>query len=319
MKQIYIIVAAILISANVNATTIVAAKNNGQWSNSSDWNLKRVPKNGDSVVIPKGLNFNVDGNEKLDNIVLTIRGVLNFDNGKVRLDKASKVIVDFGGKISGGGNNDRLTIDNTLKYDGTDPDVIGYAVADINSGSGFLITSILPVEFISFSVNETKSGVLLNWSTSKEVSNKYFEIQRSVDGKNWVTAGKVAATVNPASINKYQYIDQSADNTTKYYRIMQVDENGRFVFTEVKSITGTESKVNTKMYKSGSQVIIDFGKVPAAQMSVRILSIDGQVVAQQNFSNAGTRINVPFSNVSTGIYVVHLVLADSISAQKIAL
>jgi len=319
MKQIYILVAAILISANVNATSIVATANNGKWSNSSDWNLKRIPKNGDSVIIPAALNFKMDGNEQLDKIVLIIRGVLNFTNGKLRMDNGSKVIVDFGGSITGGGNNDRLTINNTLKYNGTDPDVIGYAVADINSGNGFLITSILPVEFISFSASETRSGVLLNWSTSNEVSNKFFEIQKSADGRNWVTAGKVAATVNPASINKYQYIDQSSGNTTKYYRIMQVDENGRFVFTEVKSITGTDNKMSAKMYKSGSQVVIDFGKVPSAQMSVRVLSIDGQVVAQQNFSNAGTRINVPVSNISTGIYVVQLVQADSISAQKIAL
>src|SRR5689334_8388688 len=103
MKQLTLLILFLAAMAETNATTIIAQVNNGKWSTSSCWSKNRQPVDGDTVIVPAGIGIKVDGTENLDAVVIIVRGSLIFTNGKLRLDALSKVIVDFGGTITGGG------------------------------------------------------------------------------------------------------------------------------------------------------------------------------------------------------------------------
>lgn len=71
-------------------------------------------------------------------------------------------------------------------------------------------------------------AVSIKWSTSNEVNNDRFEIERSVDGKNRERAGEVQGNGNTTSKIDYSFDDHNADLPKKiYYRLEQFDFSGR--------------------------------------------------------------------------------------------
>ncbi|MCE6987767.1 T9SS type A sorting domain-containing protein [Dyadobacter sp. CY323] len=95
--------------------------------------------------------------------------------------------------------------------------------------------SALPVKLISFKAHLTSAGnAQLNWKTVQEVSNKGFEIQKSVDGKffdaiGWVDGG------NQETEKDYQFTDSEL-TTTSYYRLKQVDFDEKFTLSRIVSV-----------------------------------------------------------------------------------
>jgi hypothetical protein len=158
MKQIYTSILALLFSITTFATTITAV-NNSVWDVNSTWDLNRIPQSGDSIVIPQNVTISLAGVSQLDNVIIIVRGTLNLTNGKLRLNDASRMIIDITGLLTGVNSNDQLTIGSTAKFSGSGGSQTGYSFSDNTTGtypSGFVITTpgTLPVTFQSFYVTQ---------------------------------------------------------------------------------------------------------------------------------------------------------------------
>jgi hypothetical protein len=109
----------------------------------------------------------------------------------------------------------------------------------------------LPVDFSLFEVAKTQNGAILNWQTAMEENNSHFEVQRSFDATNWALIGNVQGQGTTLETTDYQFIDQlktvnskltSRDirGETVYYRLKQVDYDGAFEYSEIKTLSLTE-------------------------------------------------------------------------------
>ncbi|RYY23101.1 MAG: hypothetical protein EOO04_14770 [Chitinophagaceae bacterium] len=317
MKQFAAIIILLSVVFDLKATTITAQVNNAKWSLASSWNPNRTPANGDTIVIPAGLNIKVDGNENLSNVVVVVRGTLTFTNGKLRLDALSKVIVYFGGTITGGGNNDQISIDGVFKYRGTDPDVLGYAVADTSTGSGFGVFSILPFSFVSFTALSTATGVQLNWSYNYSPETRSFTIQRSVDGRNWNSISEVFAKNNGSELQHYQTLISASDFDIVYYRVVQKDNNGKLLYSEVKAVAGKTSEgsiaaedADIKAYVNGGAVLVRMAGKTTGSVTVRLLNTNGQIIRQQQFDQPDYQVSMPVMKSVQGIHIVQVIQSN---------
>ncbi|MFA9212244.1 MAG: LamG-like jellyroll fold domain-containing protein [Candidatus Methylacidiphilales bacterium] len=111
----------------------------------------------------------------------------------------------------------------------------------------FVVSSInnpLPVKLIAFNGTPKNADALLFWSTASETNNKGFEVERSLDGKTFTTIDFVKGAINSNITQKYSYTDREvfATNKTVYYRLRQIDLDGKFEYT--KTITINSEKVN---------------------------------------------------------------------------
>jgi hypothetical protein len=83
-----------------------------------------------------------------------------------------------------------------------------------------------------------EGNVLLQWQTANEVNVSHYNIQRSVNGKDFTTIGKIKA--NNRSSNEYSFTDklktEALDGKTVYYRIVGVDFDGQKQYSQVKSV-----------------------------------------------------------------------------------
>jgi hypothetical protein len=313
MKQIYSLITILFISiaAAQAKTPITFSSSWGDWSAASNWDLNRIPQNGDSIIIPAGKGVVFDKNDTLANVYIKVIGGLTIQK-RMRLSASSVIELTGTGKLNAWNaqrNVEVISINGVNKYDENAPMwVYGPAFATSASGvapNGFNL-SVLPVLFNGFFVARSNNNVILNWSTAQESNNSNFEIQRSLDGTNWSTIAIMMGAGNSTTVQQYNFTDKNMTATIAYYRIKQVDTDGHYEYSTVKSIRVNEAAPATRIYANSNTVNIEFNKEVKNPITVRIMNLNGQVVGQRDFQQASYRIAMNMNNPVSGMYLVQL-------------
>lgn len=102
----------------------------------------------------------------------------------------------------------------------------------------FALLNILPVELSSFNISPISGGIQLDWVTSSELNNYGFEIQRGVEGSDFVTISFVKGNGTTSNISKYSFVDNISFETSTNisYRLKQVDFDGRYQYSNVLNV-----------------------------------------------------------------------------------
>lgn len=116
-----------------------------------------------------------------------------------------------------------------------------YSVATINVSE-----APLAVEFTSISAFKTKEGVQVLWEVAQEVDVDYYQVESSDDGINFESIGWVGPKKAGQS-NQYAYLDKSMrlGGQTIYYRVKEVDLDGKFEYSRLVSIVMDQNTVMT--------------------------------------------------------------------------
>jgi len=315
MKPLFTLLIALTAAATALAGSVITAVNNGNWATAASWDLNRKPQSGDTIIIPANRTVAYTTNENLNGVIIKIWGTLNMSGGgKLNLDNAGIIKVYSGATITGTGNSDQIKIGNTQVFKGADPAVVGPMYADNTTGGGFAPMSILPVTFVNFYVSIENEKVKISWSTATETNNKQFEIERSIDGINWSAIAVVAAVGNSNSVNNYSYTDKKINATLTYYRIKQVDLDGRATYTSVKSVSGGKTNSTDITVSRGNNISIAFNNVQS-NVVVKIWTANGQAMHQQSF-NQSAYISFRLNNAIPGVYVVQVIDSNNKSESK---
>jgi hypothetical protein len=145
----------------------------------------------------------------------------------------------------------------------------------------------LPVKLISFEAKRLQEKVQLNWSTASEVNNARFDIERSLDGKEFKTIQSVYGAGNSNSIKNYLVIDNQPAKAINYYRLKQIDFNGEYSYSgivaiqmkgnnfEVSKLTATEQHVRFSVYsETDEQLIAEMYDLSGKQVIKETLSVE---------------------------------------------
>ena len=220
MKTILLIL--FLISTHISSAVCTLIVDNGDWSNSSSWSCGYVPATaGDTMVIPTSMTVAIDLNSPTYvNMRIEVYGTMLFSNGrKINLDSDGVVQIYAGGILTGGNSGSRLNIGANTWWSGTDPPLMG-PVTVSNGG-------VLPIELIDFNVIMNEDRVEITWTTASEINNDYFIVEKSKDGVDWVEVIKVSGAGHSVSIIDYFEIDNDPLIGLSYYRLTQVDFDGK--------------------------------------------------------------------------------------------
>jgi hypothetical protein len=91
---------------------------------------------------------------------------------------------------------------------------------------------VLPIELTAFNAKCDGDKVTIFWTTASESNNNYFEIERSSDGINFVSIGKIfSQNSNSSAPLNYSTVDNNPLNGKSYYRLKQVDKNGKHSYS----------------------------------------------------------------------------------------
>ena len=101
--------------------------------------------------------------------------------------------------------------------------------------------NIVPVELISFTSEVSENNVKLLWSTSTEVNNMGFEIQKLQDlptgQAGWVSISFVPGFGTTTEVHHYSFVDESLQSGKYEYRLKQIDLDGSFKYSNIIEVT----------------------------------------------------------------------------------
>ena len=314
MKKLCTFVLAIFAIKLALANPVInSMSSNGTWKTSSTWSLNRLPMDGDTVIIPAGSIVVIDDVQNLSTSFLYIEvyGTLKFSNGKLWLSSSSTVRLYSDGSItSSGSSSETLKIGGVTKYTGTDNTLTGPLFASASTGtspSGFSSGSdmALPVKFIGFNVARQNNDVLVQWTTAEEMNSRNFEVQRSENGIDWTTVSSIAAAGNSSATHSYSYTDKNIISKLVYYRIRQVDMDGKFSLTPVRIIKNDVAVAEVKITAASSNSIyVHFSAQVKGNVVIRLTTSNGQVISQETVDSPVGQVIVPVQNSNKGIYIV---------------
>jgi hypothetical protein len=95
--------------------------------------------------------------------------------------------------------------------------------------------NLLPIELLSFTCYNDGLNISLNWTTSSEINNDYFTVERSKDGLLFEDILKMEGAGNSTSIRNYSITDFNPYFNTSYYRLKQTDFDGKNSFSNIIS------------------------------------------------------------------------------------
>ena len=107
---------------------------------------------------------------------------------------------------------------------------------DVSLYSGIYNGQLLSKEFIDFSIEREKRGILLSWQTEVEHSSHGFEVERSKDGENFKTVGWTPSYEKRTDPHKYIYVDKTPAKAISYYRLRKVKFDGNYEYSSVVRI-----------------------------------------------------------------------------------
>lgn len=174
----------------------------------------------------------------------------------------------------------------------------------------------LPVEFLIMKANLEGSGVGIDWTTSLELNNRYFNVERSIDaGNSWQTIATVRSTGNSASLKSYHAFDAVPVSGFNYYRIKQVDADGRFKYSAVAivKVELQHTLVTVLTNPFSSHITVDISTKTSQNVQARLFDAAGRSIAVANW-NVGLGTNRKMIDnlglLSRGIYFLIITEAD---------
>ncbi len=165
------------------------------------------------------------------------------------------------------------------------------------------LSIVLPVQLLEFSAKPEKNRVLLNWSTSTERNNKVFEIERSLDGISYQKVGSVNGIGNSNTIQRYHFTDYPGAANQYFYRLKQIDTDGRFKYSPVRKVQYNAVPLLTILPNPFSNLIEVNSSQPVKKAVV--MDAEGRVL-WQSFGLQSGKINIATANWPRGAYFISI-------------
>ncbi|MGN6492275.1 MAG: T9SS type A sorting domain-containing protein [Agriterribacter sp.] len=179
----------------------------------------------------------------------------------------------------------------------------------------FDVTCALPVSLTQFTVTRQSTAAILKWSTASESNNWGFEIEHSTDGSNWNAIAfqpSKAKGGNSVQNFEYNYTDHNPVNGTNFYRLKQMDYDGRFEYSPVRLIKFNDN-TDIMIYPNPAQDQITIRGLTGNE-TITIYDITGRKVKQLNSKTL--RQNIVITDLSEGIFYIHIISADGKAVRR---
>lgn len=177
-------------------------------------------------------------------------------------------------------------------------------------------TNTLPVTFTKWDAVKQGENAALNWETAEEINNHGFEVEHSTNGIDFETIGFVAASSTPSITNPYQFIHQSPGFGTHYYRLKQVDNDGKFTYTSIKSVKFDGKGISGVKISDGK---LNFSASTNANetIAVRVLDTNGRLVKTLTLKGGNQQVDLEMNELACGIYMIHIQAGQENFTQKV--
>jgi hypothetical protein len=256
-------------------------------------NINCVNSGGSSASIQLGL---LQGpsvmNNCLNNNQLTVPATLGQHCFQVTTGSPSQIITVPAGTVPSG-TKMYVPVDGFLAAN------CSYTISPVNAIP-------IPVRLKYFTVWKQAQSNQLRWITSWETNNRDFDIERSLDGREFVKIGSVPGMTNSSTDVQYKFDDYNFP-LVAYYRLKQIDLDGNYEYSNVvvikrdniKSVFGL-----TFANPVSNNTIVNINTETTGTTVLRVMDLSGREMSAQvvDCNRGNNVISKDFSRLAAGHY-----------------
>jgi len=175
----------------------------------------------------------------------------------------------------------------------------------------------IPLTLLSFEAQRTDiDHVLLKWKTTNELSNKGFDVERSLGNtKHFEKIDFVPAQINAAIEKEYKLTDNNNYSGTSYYRLKQIDLDGKLTYSPIRAVRGYIGIASLSLYPNPVQenLVVDMYATLKGSASMSVFDASLKLVYSRNVAvNKGINLfNIPVAALAGGMYFLRIISAES--------
>jgi Secretion system C-terminal sorting domain len=180
-----------------------------------------------------------------------------------------------------------------------------------------VIAGALPLNFFKIKAYQKNSSVQINWATENEINTSHFDIEKSTNGISFIKTGEVAA-FNNSGRNEYTFTDVQPLNGNNYYRLKQVDIDGKYTYSAVVQVQINAANTNElTIYPNPVHNVLQVYLNASGNESIvwQLRDETGKILKQQTSPNRQS-IAIDVSGLPNGIYYLVLKRGDNTTVKK---
>ena len=163
--------------------------------------------------------------------------------------------------------------------------------------------SALAVDYLSaLQALPQKKGVLLRWTSANEQNNRYFEIQRMTKNRDWQAIYQQPGKGNSSLPISYNFLDTDAPFGKIYYRLKQVDDDGRFTYSSVVSVW--LKKMDFACFPNPTTGHLSIILKQNEKATIKITDLVGHIWLEKSIHR--TKTNLDLTSLPEGLYWISL-------------
>jgi hypothetical protein len=165
---------------------------------------------------------------------------------------------------------------------------------------------ILPVDLLDLTAYLANEKTVLQWSTSKEKDLNSFDIESSNNGIDFKKIGVVYAIGNTSNTSKYSFTDDAAFVDVKYYRLKQVDKDGKYSYSKIVSVHQNNKNDEIGIFPNpvADLLILQAKGITKNSLDIELINMQGQTVKRAYFNQGSTICYIETNNIANGTYFV---------------
>lgn len=197
-----------------------------------------------------------------------------------------------------------------------------------NPGSSFRVDDViiqgngagcsLPIELAVFEVKPASDhSVDIHWATASETNNDYFVLERATDQVSFAPIGRIEGAGTTTEWQEYTFHDASPAPGRNYYRLQQMDFDGKFTYSPVRSVLFPKDD-QVVLFPSPvvDKLQVRLKEVPAEPLRWEMYDAAGRLVQSGEFDGEATEFEVPVRDLSPGTWLMRLVIGREVFVKQ---
>jgi len=167
----------------------------------------------------------------------------------------------------------------------------------------------LPIELLTFNASNLDKNVILSWTTTSEINNDFFTIERSLDAQSFEIIANLNGAGNSNSIIDYSFVDYNPYSGVSYYRLKQTDFDGGFTYSDMVAVNVlSENELTFTAYQRESDLYLHVITNIVGKAEVEVYDCAGQLLLSkvEIIEKNESQIEINTDSYKPGVYIIKL-------------
>ncbi len=181
-----------------------------------------------------------------------------------------------------------------------------------------------PVTLLNFNGRIQNSITHLNWDVENEINFDHYEVERSIDGREFTTLGAVPAIGSSRITQRYHFEDfKLPAETYIFYRLKMIDIDGAYSYSQIIKLKRDKSAkdglITIAPNPFSDKIVLLYESTQQDEVRISLTDSKGSLMKQMSFQvEAGVnQLYVNGASLAAGVYFVTIKDRSKIVTRKV--